>query len=243
MIDVRHITKIYNGNRPAVEGISFHVEKGATLGIIGSSGSGKTTLLKMMNRLITPTSGEIRINGHNIINADPIPMRRSIGYILQRGGLFPHWSVKKNIALVPELLKWPNQKVEKKVRALLELVDLDYELYAERFPNELSGGEQQRIGIARALAADPDIILLDEPFSALDPITSTQLQRAFKSLKDKVQKTMVLVTHDINEAFLLSEMILILDRGKEQQYGTPEDIRKSPANQFVKDFLKGHLHV
>jgi len=243
MIEARHITKRYKENTPVVSDVSFSLSAGKTLGILGSSGSGKTTILKMINRMIHPSSGEILLRGQDIAEADPIDLRRSIGYVIQGGGLFPHWTVERNIALVPELLQWNAQRKNEQVRALLELIGLDYNTYAGRYPHALSGGEQQRVGIARALAADPEIILLDEPFSALDPITRMQLQEAFLALKKRIQKTMVFVTHDVREALMLSDKLIILDKGQVQQAGDPQDIRKDPKNQFIRDFLKGHLHA
>lgn len=205
--------------------------------MIGASGSGKSTLLRLINRLIEPDSGEISIFGNPISDKEPTELRRQIGYVLQQPGLFPHWTVRKNIGLVPRLLKWPKKEIDTRVEELLELVQMPAAEYAHRYPSELSGGQQQRIGIARALAANPGMILFDEPFSALDPITRRELQQEVLRLKDTLHKTSIFVTHDVKEAFLLGDQILVLENGRCVQWGTPEEIRTQPANTYVAQFI------
>lgn len=241
MIKVNNISKVF-GNTIAVKSVSFELKEGETLCMIGTSGCGKTTTLKMLNRLIEPSSGEINILGKNILEQDEIKVRRQIGYVIQGGGLFPHWTVTKNIALIPNLENWDKQKTDNRVNELLKLVELDPEKFANRYPAELSGGQQQRVGIARALAADPPIILLDEPFSALDPITRIQLQNEFIRLKKILKKTMVFVTHDLKEAFHLSDKILVMNKGEMQQFGSPDEIKNNPSNEFVKNFIESQMN-
>lgn len=241
MIKVKNISKVF-GNTVAVKSVSFELKEGETLCMIGTSGCGKTTTLKMLNRLIEPSSGEINILGKNILEQDQIKVRRQIGYVIQGGGLFPHWNVAKNIALIPQLEKWETQKIETRVNELMKLVELDPDKFSKRYPAELSGGQQQRVGIARALAADPPIILLDEPFSALDPITRIQLQNEFIRLKKILKKTMVFVTHDLKEAFHLSDKILVMNKGEVQQFGSPEELKNNPANDFVKSFIESQTN-
>ncbi len=242
MIKFTNVTKRFGADVTAVSSVSFDLAKGRTLALIGPSGCGKTTMLKMLNRLEEPTSGEISILGLNILDQDPVQVRRQIGYVIQRGGLFPHWTVQRNISMVPKLVGWESARTNGRVTELLELMGLDPEEYRTRYPAELSGGQQQRVGIARALAADPPVILFDEPFSALDPITRNQMQREFLRLKEVVQKTMVFVTHDIQEALLLGDEVLLLKAGEVQQYGTPEQLRSRPENAFVKEFLEAELN-
>jgi osmoprotectant transport system ATP-binding protein len=242
MIAVNNLSKVFAGNVTAVKSISFQLQEGETLCLIGTSGCGKTTTLKMLNRLLEPSSGEIFILGKNILEQEEIQVRRKIGYVIQGGGLFPHWTVSRNISLIPYLEKWPEEKIKARVDELLKLVELEPDKFRDRYPSELSGGQQQRVGIARAMAADPPVILLDEPFSALDPITRGQMQAEFIRLKKIVRKTMVFVTHDLKEAFKLSDKILIMDKGEMQQYGTPEELINSPKNDFVKSFLESQLN-
>ena len=242
MIHVKNLSKVFAGNVVAVKSVSFELNEGETLCMIGTSGCGKTTTLKMLNRLLAPTGGEIFILGKNILEQDQIQVRRKIGYVIQGGGLFPHWTVARNIGLIPRMEKWEDEKIAKRTDELLTLVELEPEKFRNRYPAELSGGQQQRVGIARALAADPPVILLDEPFSALDPITRNQMQTEFIRLKKLVKKTMVFVTHDLKEAFNLSDKILVMNKGEMQQYGTPEQLKNSPANDFVKSFLESQLH-
>lgn len=241
MIKVNQLSKTF-GDITAVKSVSFELLEGETLCMIGTSGCGKTTTLKMLNRLLEPSGGEIFILGKNILEQNQIQVRRKIGYVIQGGGLFPHWTIERNISLIPDLEKWDKSKTKKRVEELLKLVELDPDKFRNRYPAELSGGQQQRVGIARAMAVDPPVILLDEPFSALDPITRIQLQNEFIRLKKLVKKTMVFVTHDLKEAFNLSDKILVMNKGVMQQFGTPEEIQNKPANDFVENFIKSQSH-
>ena len=219
--------------------LTLEVAAGETLVLLGTSGCGKTTTMKMVNRLIEPTRGRIRIDGQDVSQADPIALRRSIGYAIQHIGLFPHMSVAENVAVVPKLLKWSEAYVDRRVDALLAMVGLAPPAFRDRLPNQLSGGQRQRVGVARALAADPPIVLMDEPFGALDPITREQLQNEFLELESEIKKTILFVTHDIFEAVKMGDRIALLDAGHLQQLGTPEEIVETPANDFVSRFL-GH---
>ncbi len=201
------------GSRALVENISFRVEAGETVVLLGRSGSGKTTTLKLINRLLEPTSGEVVIEGTKSTDWDPIRLRRRIGYVIQEIGLFPHFTVERNVALVPSLEAWPAQKVKSRVREMLSLVGLEPDRFAGRLPRELSGGQRQRVGVARALAADPSVLLLDEPFGALDPVTRSEIQKEFKALQKRLGKTMVFVTHDLREAFVLADRIGLMKDG------------------------------
>jgi osmoprotectant transport system ATP-binding protein len=241
MIQVKDLVKSYNGIR-VVDRVSFTVKKGETLCLIGPSGCGKSTTLKMLNRLIDPEEGGIVIENQPIAQQDPVSLRRKIGYVSQQGSLFPHWTVKQNIGLVPRLEQWPKEKILERTIELLNLVGLNSEKYLEKYPAELSGGEQQRISIARALAVDPSMMLMDEPFSALDPLTRYQLQKEFLEIKKRLQKTTVFVTHDLPEAYLLADHILLMNLGKTMQYGTRTDLEKRPANEFVKNFVNAQVH-
>ncbi len=236
MIEVKNLTKKF-GDFVAVDAVSFTVEEGKTIALIGTSGSGKTTTLKMINRLIDPTSGLILVNGQNIMEQQLETMRRGMGYVIQNMGLFPHYKVFDNVALVPRLLNWKETDIQKRVFELLEKLRLDPAENTEKFPRQLSGGQQQRVGIARALAANPPIILMDEPFGALDPITRQEVRAEFKELEELKSKTTLIVTHDIEEAFEMADLICLLDQGKIQQLGSPDDLLFHPANQFVEDFI------
>ena len=236
MIAVDSVSKMYGG-RAVVSNVSFTVEQGKTLVLLGTSGSGKTTVLKMINRLVEPTEGSICIDGEDISQGKPEVLRRKIGYVIQQSGLFPHYTVYENIALVPRLIGWPTNKIRQRVQTLLEVVGLSAD-YAERYPHELSGGQQQRVGIGRALAADPPLVLMDEPFGALDPITKQQMTREFASLGMLREKTVVLVTHDVLEAFALGDQICLLDGGIVQQGGTPRELLFRPKNDFVRSFFQ-----
>ena len=235
MIEVKNISKKFK-QQTAVDVISFIVKEGENFVLLGTSGCGKTTTLKMINRLIEPTSGEIFINQKNIQEQDAETLRRHIGYVLQNTGLFPHYTVAENIAVVPNLFKWDKEKIKTRVVELMEKLHLSKDYY-NVFPNELSGGQQQRVGLARALAADADILLMDEPFGALDPITRTRVRDDFKNLEEFKRKTIVLVTHDVQEAFELADRICLMDKGKIIQAGTPAELLFNPANDFVQKFF------
>jgi len=236
MIKVDKVSKHFEGVK-AVDGVSFEVEDQGNLILLGTSGCGKTTTLKMINRLIEPTSGAIYIDGKNILEQQPETLRRGIGYVLQNNGLFPHYTVAQNIAVVPNLLKWDKQKTEKRTAELMEKLHLDAS-YLNIYPNELSGGQQQRIGLARALVSDPPVLLMDEPFGALDNVTRSKIHAEFKALDELKRKTIIMVTHDVQEAFELGDRICLMDQGKIVQSGTPAQLLFNPVNDFVKDFLK-----
>jgi len=242
MIVVNTITKTF-GAYKAVDAISFTVKKGETVVFLGTSGSGKTTLLKMINRLIEPDSGEILISGRRITDQRPEDLRRKIGYVFQNNGLFPHYTIEENIGVVPRLLGWPADRITKRVTELMEKLRLSPAQYRGAYPNELSGGQQQRVGIARALAADAHVLLMDEPFGALDPITRASVRKDFKQLDELGSKTIVLVTHDIQEAFELADRIILMDGGRIMQEGTTDDLFLRPANQYVKDFFEGQRYI
>ncbi|EGT3845227.1 ABC transporter ATP-binding protein [Clostridioides difficile] len=237
MIEIRNVTKKI-GNNVILDDISLVVETGTLVVLIGSSGCGKTTTLKLINKLIKPTSGEIYINGKPISQENEIELRRKIGYVIQNTGLFPHLTIKENIELIPRLKKEKSvEEIEKRTLQLLEMVGLDSDEFLNKYPSELSGGQQQRIGVARAIATDAEIILMDEPFSALDPITRTSLQEQLFSLQDELKKTIIFVTHDMDEALKIADKICIMKDGRIAQYDTPENILRNPANDFVKDFI------
>ena len=236
MLSIKNLSKVYAGGKKAVDNMTIDIESGDFIAFIGTSGSGKTTALRMINRMIESTEGEITIDGKNIKELNPVELRRSIGYVIQQIGLMPHMTVKENIVLVPKLLKWSQEKKDEKAKELIRLVDLPEE-YLDRYPSELSGGQQQRIGVVRALAAEQDIILMDEPFGALDPITRDTLQDLVKKLQQQLGKTFIFVTHDMDEAIKLADKICIMTNGQVVQYDTPDNILRSPANDFVKDFI------
>jgi len=235
MLEVKSLSKAYDQSF-VVKDVSFLVPKGDILVLLGTSGCGKTTTLKMINKLVDKSSGEIFIHNKNIDDTDPYTLRRDIGYVIQETGLFPHYNVAKNIAVVPDLLGWSSAKVNERVDELIYLIGLDLEI-KNRMPHELSGGQRQRIGLARALAADPSLILLDEPFGALDPITRQEMQREFIELEGAIDKAMVLVTHDVSEAITLGDQICLMDGGKVQQIGSPKQLIFNPTNEFVKAFF------
>lgn len=239
MLKFEHVTKVYNGETKAVNDLNLDINKGEFIVFIGPSGCGKTTTMKMVNRLHDITEGNIFIEGENIYDKDVVELRRSIGYVIQQIGLFPHMTIAENISLVPKLLGWPSEKRFERAEELLELVDMGPE-YLNRYPNELSGGQQQRIGVLRALAADPPLILMDEPFGALDPITKDSLQDEFKQLQQNLGKTIVFVTHDMDEAIKLADRIVIMKAGEIVQVGTPDEILRHPANEFVQEFIGKH---
>ena len=236
MLKFEHVSKVYKGKKWAVNDLNFEIEKGEFIVLIGPSGCGKTTTMKMINRLIEPTSGKIYIDGENILDMDPVILRRKIGYVIQQIGLFPHMTIEQNITLVPRLLKWSVEKRRKRAEELLELVDMTPD-YLDRYPHELSGGQKQRIGVLRALAADQPLILMDEPFGALDPITRDSLQTEFKKLQKRLGKTIVFVTHDMDEALKLADRIVIMRAGRIVQFDTPDEILRNPANDFVEEFI------
>jgi osmoprotectant transport system ATP-binding protein len=237
MIELKKITKSFNGKTKVIDNLNLMINKGELVVLIGESGCGKTTTMKMLNLLIKPTSGEILINGENIVNSDIIELRRNIGYVIQKVGLFPHMTVGDNIELVPKLKQWDKALRKEKAFELLNLVDLDPEEYYSRYPSELSGGQQQRIGIARALAADPDIILMDEPFSALDPLTREMLQDELLKIQEELAKTIVFVTHDMDEALKIADKIAVMKNGEILQYDTPEEILRNPKTDYVEFFI------
>jgi len=238
MIELDHVNKRYDG-RPVVDDLSLTVPEGAFCVLLGPSGCGKSTTLRMINRLVPFDSCMIRIAGEDVRTVPPEALRRRIGYAIQSIGLFPHWPVEDNIATVPRLLNWPRTRIRDRVTELLELLRLDPESYRHKYPHQLSGGEQQRIGVARALAADPELLLMDEPFGAVDPITRDALQSELARIHAATKKTIVFVTHDIEEALRLATVIAILERGRLAQWGTPLDIVERPASNFVRDFVGG----
>lgn len=237
MIEIKNVTKKV-GTKVILDDITLEIEKGTLVVLIGSSGCGKTTTLKLINKLIKPSSGEIYIDKKPISKENTIELRRKIGYVIQNTGLFPHLTIKENIELIPRLKKEKSlEQIEKTTLELLEMVGLKYEDYINKYPSELSGGQQQRIGVARAIATDAEIILMDEPFSALDPITRTSLQEQLFTLQDDLKKTIIFVTHDMDEALKIADKICIMNNGKIAQYDTPENILRNPANEFVKNFI------
>lgn len=241
-IEYRDICKAY-GEKSVLEHLNLAVPRGEFVTMIGSSGSGKTTALKMVNRLIEPTSGTVLVDGHNVRDADPIQLRRNIGYAIQGSVLFPHMTVEENISYVPNLLnKHDHERTRKAVRTWMGIVGLSKDLL-ERYPSELSGGQQQRVGIARALAASPDILLMDEPFGAVDEITRGQLQAEISRIHRETGITVMFVTHDIGEALRLGTHVLVLDEGKVQQYGAPEEILARPATAFVEQLVSRQRHA
>jgi osmoprotectant transport system ATP-binding protein len=236
MINLDQVTKVY-GETIAVNQLSLEIDEGEVCVLIGPSGCGKTTTLRMINRLIEPTSGHIFINGQDTCQFKSEQLRRSIGYAIQSVGLFPHLTVSANIATVPELLHWEKNRMASRVEELLVLVGLSPKEYAQKYPNQLSGGEAQRIGVARALAADPPILLMDEPFGAVDPLTRERLQAQFVRIQQDLKKTVIMVTHDLDEAIRLADRIAIMEAGKLVQHDTPETILSKPINKFVHDFV------
>lgn len=242
MVVFEKVSKVYTNGTVAVNNLDLTIEKGELVVLIGPSGCGKTTTLKMVNRLIEPTSGKILVGGKDIHKENPVQLRRRIGYVIQQIGLFPHMTIAQNIGLVPKLLGMNLQKINQKVDQLLEMVALDPKLYRDRYPKQLSGGEQQRVGVLRALAADPDVILMDEPFGALDPISREQLQDELKKLQASVQKTIIFVTHDMDEALKLADRIVLMKNGNIVQVGEPEELIRNPVNDFVREFI-GEKHI
>lgn len=236
IIEFQNVTKKYSKDVIAVDGISMKINKGEFICLVGTSGSGKTTLMRLINRMNVPTNGKVLINGKDISKENPVKLRRSIGYVIQQIGLLPHMTIFENVAIVPRMLKWPESKIKDRVESLAEKASLDND-YLDFYPSELSGGQQQRVGVIRALAADQEIILMDEPFGALDPITRESLQKFTKNLQKELGKTIVFVTHDMDEAIALSDKIAIMDKGKLIQFDTPKNILTNPASEFVSDLL------
>ncbi|WP_053365926.1 ABC transporter ATP-binding protein [Bacillus sp. FJAT-27245] len=236
MIKFDNIGKKYQ-RQAVIHNFSLEIEEGQLVVFIGPSGCGKTTLLKMVNRLIEPTSGKIYINGKDISKTDPIELRRNIGYVIQSTGLFPHMTIRENLELIPKLKGENPAAIEEKTERLLNLVGLDPVQYLDRYPKELSGGQQQRVGVARAFSTDSDIILMDEPFSALDPVTRSSLQEELFNMQKELNKTIIFVTHDMDEAYKIADRICLLKDGEILQYDTPENILKNPASEFVENFL------
>lgn len=237
MIEFKNVRKKYDNGFEALKNINLQCSEGEITALIGPSGCGKTTLMKLINRLHNPSSGVITIEGNDTSTIDPIELRRGIGYVIQHVGLFPHMNIGHNVATVPKLLKWDKERIKERVDELLDMVSLDPATYRDRFPSELSGGQQQRIGVIRALAVEPSIILMDEPFSALDPISREQLQDELIRLQRDIKKTIVFVTHDMDEALKIADKIALMKDGEIIQYGTPEEILRRPANDFVKEFI------
>ncbi|WP_113928518.1 ABC transporter ATP-binding protein [Bacillus sp. P14.5] len=240
MIEFKKVRKKFEDGTEAIKGIDLVIPEGELTALIGPSGCGKTTTMKMINKLIVPTDGKIYINGEEIASKNEVELRRNIGYVIQRIGLLPHMTIEENIALIPKLKGWKKEEYSPRVNELMELVGLEPEVYKKRYPLELSGGQQQRVGVIRALAAEPPIILMDEPFSALDPISREQLQDELKSLQQKIHKTIVFVTHDMDEALKIADNIAVMRDGVIEQYGSPDELLSSPANEFVKAFIGEH---
>ena len=238
MIELDRVSKVYGRSR-VVDELSMTVPEGSFCVLLGPSGCGKSTTLRMINRLVAFDSGTIRVGGEDIRRVPPEALRRRIGYAIQSIGLFPHWRVEDNIATVPRLLGWPRARMRDRVSELLELLRLNPETYRSKYPHQLSGGEQQRVGVARALAADPDLLLMDEPFAAVDPVTRAALQEEIVRIQRATQKTILFVTHDIEEALILASDIAILDHGRLAQWGTPLDLLEHPASDFVAEFVGG----
>ncbi|GAB4393485.1 MAG: ABC transporter ATP-binding protein [Gammaproteobacteria bacterium] len=240
MIEYQHVTKFYRTGKKfnyVLDNINFSVSKGNIVVLLGPSGCGKSTLLRLTNRMETLTSGTIKINDQDITSASGVQLRRKIGYVIQQIGLFPNKTVAQNIGMIPKVLQWDKEIIEQRVRELLAMVRLDPEIYFNRYPAQLSGGQQQRVGVARALAADPEVLLMDEPFGAVDPVNREKIQDEFLRLQNKLKKTILFVSHDIQEAIKMADYIAIFKDGKIQQYDTPEIILTQPENEFVADFV------
>lgn len=239
MIKVENLIKTFDGNIRAVKGVSFELDKGEIGCIIGTSGCGKTTTLKMINRLIEPTDGKILVGEQDARSVDPVTWRRKIGYVIQKAGLLPHLTVKDNISLLSKIMKRDQDFIIRRVSELMEIINMPFDSFAHRYPIELSGGQQQRVGIARALMEDPPVMLMDEPFGALDPITRNSLHEEFWNLNEKLNKTILMVTHDMDEAFKLGHKVILMHKGEIVQIGTKEDFVERPANDFVEKFVQG----
>jgi osmoprotectant transport system ATP-binding protein len=238
MVDVR---KRYPSGADALDGVSLSVDEGRVLVLLGTSGSGKTTALKTVNRLVDPDAGRVTVLGRDVRDWDVIALRRGIGYVIQEAGLLPHMTVSQNVALVPRLLGWTEDRQRARVQELLTLVGLEPDRFAPLPPAQLSGGQRQRVGLARALAADPPVLLTDEPFGALDPLTRRRVQDEFRELQGRLRKSVVLVTHDVPEALRLADEVAVMDRGRVVQRGSPREIREAPQAGFVRDFVAAAL--
>ena len=240
-VEFRSVSKGYDGGAPALSSLTLSVDFGETLVLLGSSGSGKTTMLKMINHLVEADSGEVIVEGREVRTWDPVQLRRNAGYVIQNVGLLPHWSVIENIELLPRLEGWSQSRRRERARELLGLVGLEAHAFEHKRPSELSGGERQRVGVARALAIDPPILLMDEPFGALDPITRRRLQDEFRKMSERLGKTIVFVTHDVTEAIKLAHRIGVMHRGELLQLATPETILRDPANEFVRELVRTEI--
>lgn len=237
MIEFDNVTKVYNDDTVAIEDVSFTVEEGTTTVLVGPSGCGKTTTMKLVNRLEDPTEGTVYFDGTDVLSQDRVELRRDIGYVIQEIGLFDHMTVGENVATVPELKGWEQDRIETRVDELLDLMDLPADQYRDQYPSSLSGGQRQRVGVARALAADPDVLLMDEPFGALDPITRSSLQDEFLEIQEQINTTILFVTHSVDEALKMGDRIAIFDVGELVRYDTPEKILENPGSEFVADFI------
>lgn len=238
-VEFKDVSKSFPGmSHPALDHVSLKIEEGELVCVLGTSGGGKTTLIKLINRLHDPDAGQVLVEGRDVAQADPVELRRGIGYVIQQTGLFPHMTVAENIACVPEILKWDCARITARVDELLNLVGLDPVEFKDRYPRQLSGGQQQRVGLARALAANPSLMLFDEPFGAIDAITRATLQDELLRIHRGSGKTFIFVTHDIAEALKLGTKVLVLDQGRVQQYGTPREVLESPATPFVRALLE-----
>jgi osmoprotectant transport system ATP-binding protein len=241
-LEARGVFKRYPDGTEALAGVDLAVAAGESVALVGESGSGKTTLLRTFNRMVEPSAGEVRVRGRSVAHEDPVALRRGIGYVQQEGGLLPHWTVAKNVALVPEMLGeasgWPAARRRERVREVLELVGLPAGRYGERYPRELSGGQRQRVAFARALAADPDVVLLDEPFGALDALTRVEIRGELEGLLARLGKTLLLVTHDLGEAFAIADRVAVMLRGRVVRIGTPEALEREPGDEYVERLLR-----
>lgn len=238
LLQAEGVVKRYPDGTEALAGVDLTVAAGETVALVGESGSGKTTLLRCFNRMVEPTAGEVRVQGRPVGEQDPIALRRGLGYVQQEGGLLPHWTVARNVELVPRLLGWPRERRRERVAGVLELMGLPLERYGTRYPGELSGGQRQRVAVARALAAEPEVVLLDEPFGALDALTRLELQREFGELRVRLGKTMVLVTHDLGEAFRLADRVAVMQRGKVLRVGDRGELEREPGHEYVAALLE-----